>query len=86
MKSFQLLKKLILGDIERIVDDAGQVSYKFGTDKDTLVEWDVETSALRPVEFLKNTQLRDGAKKHNNKKRREMTLNEYLNVKHNSTF
>ena len=80
-------KKLILGDIERIVGDTGQVSYKFGTDKDTLVEWDVETSALRPVEFVKNTQLREMVQKSTIIKRDvEMTLNEYLNVKHNSTF
>lgn len=80
-------KKLILGDIERVVGGNWQVSYKFGTDKDTLVEWDVETSALRPVEFIKNTQLRDMVQKSTMIKRDiEMTLNEYLNVKHNSTF
>ncbi len=80
-------KKLILGDIERIVDGAGQVSYKFGTDKDTLVEWDAETLALRPVEFIKNTPLREMIQKSTIIKRDvEMTLNEYLNVKHNSTF
>ena len=80
-------KKLILGDIERVVGGNGQVSYKFGTDKDTLVEWDVETLALRPVEFIKNTQLREMVQKSTIIKRDvEMTLNEYLNIKHNSTF
>ncbi len=80
-------RKLILGDIERIVAEDGEVSYKFGTDKDTLVEWDPETEALRPVEFVKNTQLRAMIQKSTIIKRDvEMTLNEYLNVKHNSTF
>lgn len=80
-------RKLILGDIERAVDEEGQVSYKFGTDKDTLVEWDVETEALRPVEFVQNIQFRAMVQKSTMIKRDiEMTLNEYLNVKHNSTF
>lgn len=80
-------KKLILGDIERIVAEDGGISYKFGTDKDTLVEWDVETGALRPVEFVQNTQLRAMIQKSTIIKRDiEMTLNEYLNVKYNSTF
>ena len=80
-------KKLILGDIERSVAEDGGISYKFGTDKDTLVEWDVETLALRPVEFIKNTKLRKMIQKSTIIKRDiEMTLNEYLNVKYNSTF
>lgn len=80
-------KKLILGDIERVVAEDGGISYKFGTDKDTLVEWDAETLALRPVEFVQNTQLRAMIQKSTIIKRDiEMTLNEYLNVKHNSTF
>ena len=80
-------KKLILGDIERVIAEDGGISYKFGTDKDTLVEWDAESSALRPVEFVQNTQLRAMIQKSTIIKRDvEMTLSEYLNVKHNSTF